>query len=97
MPDYRCDSDELRAKAKTLRDDVAVLRSISTSLATCVTSLGGDWMGSAAEAFLISFNSRRLETYKYLTVINELADLMEYAASQFEQADKTAGQRIGNV
>lgn len=97
MATYLCKPDELRADAKTLRDGVAKLRGITANLNSCITSLGSEWMGSAAVAFLNSFNNRKLESVKYLEVINEYADLLEYAASRFEQADKTAGQRIGNA
>lgn len=97
MPIYMCKPDELREEAVTLRKYISSLESITSKLTTCVSSVGSDWMGSASVAFLNSFNSRKLETVKYLEVINEYADLLEYAALRFEKADTTAGQRIGNA
>lgn len=97
MSTYLCKPDELRAKAEALRSCVESLNDITAKLTSTIASLGEDWIGSASATFIESYNNRKLESTKYLTVINEYAKLMDYAATRFEQADKAAGQRIGTV
>lgn len=97
MAKLKYDTDTMRRTARRYKEKAVELQKVKDDLKKMISSLKEeDWKSDAGDAFMKMYDdSWASNVEKYIAVLNEMADLLERAAGDYESINQYLRQIPG--